>query len=153
MSNKFRKPHTLTFVEGVSFKQRQGFTLNSYGIRVLSAFNITKKQISQYRAIVTKALKALNRSNDHYYKGLHYSLTPEVALSKLNAYAYISQTSKSQETRMGKGKGAVEDYYFPLKAGTVLIELGNIDVVTAEQCYQILKYKMPVPIRLISLTY
>lgn len=153
MSNKYRKPHTLTFVGDISFKQRQSFTLSSYGIRILKAFNITKKQISQYKAVITKALKALNRANDHYYKGLYYQTTPPIALSKVNAYPYNSLTSKSQGSRMGKGKGSVEDYYFPIKAGTVLIELGYVDVSTAEHCYKILKYKMPVPIRLVSLSY
>lgn len=153
MSSKYRKPHTLTFIGDISFKQRQGFTLSSYGIRVLGSFNITKKQILQYKAIITKALKALNRANDHHYKGLFYDVSPSVALSKLNAYPYNSLTSKSQGSRMGKGKGSVEDYYFPLKAGTVLIELGNVDAATAEHCYDILKYKMPVPIRLVSLSY
>jgi ribosomal protein L16/L10AE len=153
MSNKFRKPHTITYLSDATFKQRQGFTLNSFGIRILNSFNITKKQISQYRAVVVKILKALNRSNDRYYKGLYYSNTPDVALLKLNAYPYNSRTVKSQGSRMGKGKGAVEDYYYPLQAGSILIELGNIDQSTAEQCVEALKFKMPVPIRLVSLAY
>jgi|SRR3989338_473575 len=153
MSNKFRKPHTITHILNSSFKQRQGFTLNSYGIRILASFNITKKQISQYRAVVMKILKALNRSNDRYYKGLYYSDAPNVALHKLNAYPFNSQTIKSQGSRMGKGKGAVEDYYYPVQAGSVLIELGNVDKAAAEQCLEALKYKMPVSIRLVSLIY
>lgn len=153
MSNKFRKPHTITHTNDLIFKQRQGFTLSSYGIRVLESFDITKKQILQYRALVVKILKALNRTNDRYYKGLHYSSTPNTALHKLNAYHYNSKTAKSQGSRMGKGKGAVEDYYYPLQAGSILIELGNIGQATAEQCLFALKHKIPVPIRLVSLTY
>ena len=153
MSNKFRKPHTITYLQDSTFKQRQGFTLGSFGIRILGSFNITKKQISQYRALVVKILKALNRINDRYYKGLYYSFVPKVALHKLNAYPYNSQTSKSQGSRMGKGKGAVEDYYYPLQTGAILVELGNIDQIAAEQCFFALKYKMPVPIRLVSLIY
>ncbi len=153
MSNLYRKPHTITYINKYKFKYRQGFTFSSYAIRILDSANLYKKQLVQYKSIITKILKSLNKANDVHFKNYFYLNQPGRVLQKLTVYPYNSETVKSQGSRMGKGKGSVDDYYFPVQAGTVLFEFSNIDYNTALECFLALKFKISVPIRLIKLKY
>lgn len=153
MSNKFRKPHTISYKNTNIMQYRQGLRGNSFGFRALEPFNLYKRQILQYKAIITKILKAQNKSLDQYYKGCFYNKVVLHSSVNTGIFPYNAETIKSQGSRMGKGKGAVDDYYFPVKAGFILFELTNVDYTTAERCAVILQYKFPVKIRVVSLTY
>lgn len=45
----------------------------------------------------------------------------------IRASAYLPLTSKPSEVRMGKGKGKISHYVYPIKAGHIIFELKNID--------------------------
>lgn len=45
----------------------------------------------------------------------------------MNVFPHLPVTSKPSETRMGKGKGNVSYYYFPLRKNKVILEIGNIE--------------------------
>ena len=53
-------------------------------------------------------------------------------------------TKKPAETRMGKGKGAVEGYGAIIKPGRVLFELEGMDITMAKQALKLAADKMPV---------
>lgn len=58
-------------------------------------------------------------------------------------------TSKPLETRMGTGKGEVEEWVVVVKAGTILFEVGGVDENTAKGALRRVAQKMPVRCRLV----
>jgi large subunit ribosomal protein L16 len=59
-------------------------------------------------------------------------------------------TSKPLETRMGTGKGEVEEWVAVVKPGTILFEVGGVDEITAKQALRRVAAKMPVRCRMIQ---
>lgn len=153
MSLKYKKPHTVTYIKTNTLQNRQGFKGVSYGLRALDSFNIYKKQIIQYKAVITKILKAHNKTLDQHYKGCFYNKTYCRASVDLSVFPFNAETAKSQGSRMGKGKGPVSDYYFPVKSGRILFELSGVDLNIVEQCLKMLKSKVPVSLRIVKLSY
>jgi len=58
-------------------------------------------------------------------------------------------SAKPLETRMGTGKGDVEDWVAVVKPGTVLFEVGGVDETTAKNAFRRVAAKMPVRVRLV----
>lgn len=52
-------------------------------------------------------------------------------------------TQKAAETRMGKGKGAVEHYVAVIRPGRVLFEMGGITEEEAREALRLAGYKLP----------
>ncbi|MDY6820480.1 MAG: 50S ribosomal protein L16 [Deferribacterota bacterium] len=59
-------------------------------------------------------------------------------------------TKKPAETRMGKGKGAVEYYVARVKKGTVLYEIADVDEKGAREAFRLAAHKMPVKCKFLS---
>jgi large subunit ribosomal protein L16 len=59
-------------------------------------------------------------------------------------------TAKPLETRMGKGKGEVEQWVAPVKAGNMLFEIGGVDEMTAKLALLRVAHKMPVRCRFVA---
>lgn len=59
-------------------------------------------------------------------------------------------TSQPLETRMGKGKGEIEQWVAVIKPGTVLFEIAGADEPTARGAFQRIAHKMPVKCRMIQ---
>lgn len=53
-------------------------------------------------------------------------------------------TKKPSETRMGGGKGDVEGYAAPVKAGQIILELGGVSPDLAQQALARAAHKFPV---------
>lgn len=58
-------------------------------------------------------------------------------------------TAKPAETRMGKGKGAVDHWVAVVKPGRVMFEVGGVDAEVAREALQRAAYKMPVKTKII----
>ena len=52
-------------------------------------------------------------------------------------------TKKPLETRMGKGKGSVEEWVAVIKPGRVLYELEGVEESTAREAFRIAGHKLP----------
>lgn len=59
-------------------------------------------------------------------------------------------TKKPAETRMGSGKGDVEEYVAVVKPGTVLFEMGSVDEKTAREAMRLASHKLSLKTRIIS---
>jgi len=59
-------------------------------------------------------------------------------------------TAKPLETRMGTGKGDVEEWVAVVKPGTILFEIGGVDEMTAKSAFRRVAAKMPVHVRMIQ---
>ena len=59
-------------------------------------------------------------------------------------------TKKAAETRMGKGKGAVDHYVAVIKPGRILLEIGGVDEATAHEALKLAAYKLPIKTQIIG---
>jgi large subunit ribosomal protein L16 len=78
-----------------------------FGIQVLERGYITAQQIEACRVAITR----------------FFSRRGKVWI---RIFPHKPVTKKPAETRMGKGKGAVDHYVAPVKPGRVLFEVGNV---------------------------
>ncbi len=59
-------------------------------------------------------------------------------------------TKKAAETRMGKGKGAVDHYVAVVKPGRVILEIGGLEEDQAREALRLAAYKLPIKTQIIS---
>ena len=59
-------------------------------------------------------------------------------------------TKKPAETRMGKGKGAPEQWVAVIRPGKILFEMEGVTQDVAEQAMQLAADKLPLPCKLVS---
>ena len=96
-----------------------------YGIQALEAGLITTNQIESARVAMTRYIK---RGGKVWIK-----IFPNKPISK-----------KPAETRMGKGKGAVEYWVAPVKPGRILFELAEVPENIAREALRLASHKLPV---------
>lgn len=111
----------------------RGSTLafGSYGLKSEEAAWITARQIEAARRAMTHYTKRGGR--------IWIRIFPDKPVTK-----------KPAETRMGSGKGEVEEYVAVIKPGTVLFEMGAIEGKVAEEAMRLAAHKLPVKTRIIS---
>ena len=59
-------------------------------------------------------------------------------------------TKKPLEVRMGKGKGAVEEWVAVVKPGRVLFEIAGVDEKTAREAFALASTKLPVTTKFLA---
>jgi large subunit ribosomal protein L16 len=59
-------------------------------------------------------------------------------------------TKKAAETRMGKGKGAVDHWVAVIKPGRVLFEMGGISEEEAQEALRLAAFTLPIKTRIIK---
>ena len=59
-------------------------------------------------------------------------------------------TKKAAETRMGKGKGAVDHYVAVVKPGRIILEIGGLEEDQAREALRLAAYKLPIKTQIIS---
>ena len=57
-------------------------------------------------------------------------------------------TSRPPETRMGKGKGAVDHWVAVVKPGRIMFEIGGIQENLAREALRLAAQKLPMPVRI-----
>lgn len=57
-------------------------------------------------------------------------------------------TKKPAESRMGKGKGNVEDWVAVVKPGTILFEFAGVPLEEAKRIERLVSRKLPIPTQL-----
>jgi len=59
-------------------------------------------------------------------------------------------TAKPAETRMGKGKGAPEDWVAVIKPGRILFELSGVSEDLAKEAFRLAAQKLPIKTKFVS---
>jgi len=59
-------------------------------------------------------------------------------------------TKRAPESRMGKGKGAVEFWAAVVKPGRILFEVGGVDAEVSKHALKQAAYKLPIKTKVIS---
>jgi large subunit ribosomal protein L16 len=59
-------------------------------------------------------------------------------------------TKRAAESRMGKGKGAVDHYVAVVRPGTILFEMAGIDEELAREALRLAGFKMPIKCKFVK---
>lgn len=59
-------------------------------------------------------------------------------------------TKKAAETRMGKGKGAVDHYVAVVKPGRIILEIGGLEEDQAREALRLASYKLPIRTQIVG---
>ena len=67
----------------------------------------------------------------------------------IRIFPHKSITSRPPETRMGKGKGAVEGWVAVIRPGNILFEVGGVPESAAKEAMRLASYKLAIRTRLV----
>jgi len=101
-----------------------------YGLQAVEAGRITSRQIEAARMAITRHVKRAGK--------LWIRFFPDKPITK-----------KPLETRMGHGKGAVEEWVAVIKPGRVLYELGGLPEDLAREAFRLASHKLPLSTRVL----
>ena len=107
-------------------------SFGDYGLKTEQAAWITDRQIEAARVAIMRHIKRGGK--------LWIRIFPDKPITK-----------KPAETRMGKGKGAPEQWVAVVKPGRVLFEMEGVSEDLARRAMQLAAHKLPVPTRFVSL--
>ncbi len=96
-----------------------------YGLKVLEAAWITDRQIEASRVAMTRSIKRGGK--------IWIRLFPDKPI-----------TRKPAETRMGKGKGAPEQWVAVVRPGKILFEMEGVAKEVAQEAIGLASHKLPV---------
>ena len=114
-------------------KAKGGDTVSfgDYGLQALEAGWITSAQIEAARVAMTRHAKRGGK--------VWIRIFPDKPV-----------TSTPAETRMGKGKGAVDFWVAPVKPGRVMFEIEGIPMDTAREALRLAGHKLPIKVRFLA---
>ena len=100
-------------------------SFGDFGLQALEPAWITSRQIEAARRSIVRYVR---RSGKYWIR-----IFPDKPV-----------TAKPAETRMGKGKGAVDHWVAVVKPGRVLFELGGVPEETAREAMRLASSKLPI---------
>ncbi len=116
-------------VNGLAYKGSK-VDFGSFGLKATTGGRITNRQIEAARIAMTRFMKREGK--------VWIRIFPDKPI-----------TSKPQEVRMGKGKGALDHWVAEIKPGRVLFELDGVSKETAEEALRLAAQKLPVLTRFV----
>jgi large subunit ribosomal protein L16 len=102
-----------------------------FGLKALEVAWITSRQIEAARVAMTRSIKRGGK--------VWIRLFPDKPITK-----------KPAETRMGKGKGAPEEWVAVVRPGKILFEMEGVDRATAQAAMRLAAHKMPIKTKFIG---
>jgi large subunit ribosomal protein L16 len=106
-------------------------SFGEFGLKALSCGWITDRQIEAARIAMTRSIKRGGK--------VWIRLFPDKPITK-----------KPAETRMGKGKGAPEQWVAVIRPGKVLFEMEGVPRDVAEAAMRLASHKLPMRTKFIS---
>jgi len=106
-------------------------SFGDYGLQAEECGWITARQIESARIAITR----------HVRRG---------GKIWIRIFPHKSITKKPAETRMGKGKGAPEEWVAVVKPGTVLYEMQGVSRDVAKEAFRLASHKLPIGTRFLS---
>jgi large subunit ribosomal protein L16 len=102
-----------------------------FGLKAMEVAWITSRQIEAARVAMTRSIKRGGK--------VWIRLFPDKPITK-----------KPAETRMGKGKGAPEEWVAVVRPGKILFEMEGVDRATAQAAMRLAAHKMPIKTKFIG---
>ena len=111
----------------------RGTTLSfgEYGLQATVCGWLTSRQIEAARVVMTRHIKRGGK--------IWIRVFPDKPITK-----------KPAETRMGKGKGAPEDWVAVVRPGKVLYEMGGVPVEVAMEAFRLASHKLPLATKVLT---
>ncbi|MBK6846826.1 MAG: 50S ribosomal protein L16 [Proteobacteria bacterium] len=106
-------------------------SFGDFGLQAAEAGWITARQIEAARVAITRHVKRGGK--------LFIRIFPDKPTTK-----------KPAETRMGKGKGAMEEWVAVVKPGRVMYEIRDVEEVVAREAFRLAHHKLPIATQVIS---
>ena len=106
-------------------------SFGDFGLKVMECGWITSRQIEAARIAMTRYIKRGGK--------VWIRLFPDKPITK-----------KPAETRMGKGKGAPEEWVAVVRPGKILFEMEGVALETAQEAMRLAAAKLPLPTRLVT---
>jgi large subunit ribosomal protein L16 len=104
-----------------------------FGLQAMEPAWITSRQIEASRRAINRYIKRRGR--------VWIRVFPDKPVTK-----------RSAESRMGKGKGAVDHYVAVVRPGLVLFEMAGVDEETAREALRLAAFKLPISAKFIKRT-
>jgi len=106
-------------------------SFGEFGLKAMSCGWITDRQIEAARIAMTRSIKRGGK--------VWIRLFPDKPITK-----------KPAETRMGKGKGAPEQWVAVIRPGKVLFEMEGVSRETAEAAMRLAAHKLPMRTKFVT---
>jgi len=100
-------------------------SFGDYGLVATECGWITNRQIEAARIALTRHVKRSGK--------IWINIFPDKPITK-----------KPAETRMGKGKGAPEEWVAVVKPGRILYEMEGVDQDVAREAFRLASHKLPI---------
>jgi large subunit ribosomal protein L16 len=112
---------------------QRGHTLSfgSFGLKALEPKFITSRQIEACRVAIARSLQREGKT--------FIRIFPDRPI-----------TSKPAETRMGKGKGALDHFIAVVKPGRILFEIAGVSEEKAKEALRRASHKLPIKTKFIK---
>lgn len=130
---KYRKWHKRRTAGDRVATQKLDVAFGSYGLKAITEAWVTARQIEAARRAMTRAVKRGGK--------IWIRIFPDHPV-----------TNHGAEAPMGKGKGAVDYYMVPVRAGTVMFEMDGVTPEVAKEAFRLAAYKLPVKTKIITRT-
>ncbi len=117
-------------MRGTAFRGSE-VSFGDYGLQTEECGWITARQIEAARIAINRHVKRGGK--------LWIRIFPDKPISR-----------KPLETRMGRGKGAPEEWVAVVRPGRVLYEIAGVDEVTAREAFRLAGHKLPVRTRFLT---
>jgi len=108
-------------------------TFGDYGLKALECGWVTDRQIEAGRIAITRFIKRSGR--------IWIRMFPDKPITK-----------KPQETRMGKGKGAPDQWVAVIKPGRILYEMEGVPEVEARTALRLAAHKLGIKTKFVMRT-
>lgn len=106
-------------------------SFGTFGLKSLDSSWITNRQIEAARIALTRYMKREGKVWIRIFPDKPY-------------------TSKPQEVRMGKGKGAPEGWVAVVKPGRIMFELDGVSFEVAKEALRLAAQKLPVQTKVVT---
>lgn len=106
-------------------------SFGDYGLKAMRCGWITSRQIEAARIAMTRFIKRGGK--------VWIRLFPDKPITK-----------KPAETRMGKGKGAPEEWVAVIRPGKILFEMEGVPLEVAAEAMRLAAAKLPLPTKLVT---
>ena len=106
-------------------------SFGEFGLKALEVAWITSRQIEAARVAMTRSIKRGGK--------VWIRLFPDKPITK-----------KPAETRMGKGKGAPEEWVAVVRPGKILFEMEGVDRTVAAAAMRLAAHKLPMRTKFVS---
>jgi len=128
---KYRKWHKRRTKGDRLATQKTQVDFGSYGLKAITESWTTSRQIESARRAMTRYVKRGGK--------IWIRIFPDHPI-----------TAHGAESPMGKGKGAVDYYMTPVRAGTVMFEIDGVTEEQAREAFRLAAHKLPMKTKFVT---